>query len=341
MEGINAQFRRKKNPLPSLDVLFKGICSGDTVLLSRAITLLESNIATDRILAQQLLEKCRAQKKQITPTCRIGITGVPGVGKSTFIESLGLKLCAEDKKIAVLAIDPSSARTGGSVLGDKTRMMQLALEPNAFIRPTPGGTTLGGVARATGDAIILLESAGYDYIIIETIGVGQSEVKVHVLTDIFLLLLLPNAGDDVQGIKRGIVEMADIVVVNKADGDFLDAATQAQNFYRHALHLFTSKIKNWEVPVLTCSAQNNTDVDKVLETIIKFFEFKISNGILLENRKQQAEQWFLETVETALRNDFFTDETIKHHYNVFRMNVAQGLISPFEAAEKLMKLYKQ
>jgi len=188
---------------------------------------------------------------------------------------------------------------------------------------------------------LLLESAGYDYIIVETIGVGQSEVKVHALTDIFLLLLLPNAGDDVQGIKRGIVEMADIVVVNKADGDFLVAASQAQIFYRHALHLFPTKIKNWEVPVLTCSAQNNIGVDKILETIIKFFEFKISNGILLENRKQQAEQWFLETVETALQNDFFANETIKHNFNILKTNVTQGVISPFEAAEKLMKLYKQ
>jgi len=340
LEGLNTQFRRKKNPLPPLEVLFEGICSGDTVLLSRAITLLESTIMTDRILAQQLLEKCRLQKK-IDPVCRIGITGVPGAGKSTLIESLGLIICAAQKKIAVLAIDPSSARTGGSIMGDKTRMMQLALEPNAFIRPTPGGTTLGGVARATGDAILLLESAGYDYIIVETIGVGQSEVKVHALTDIFLLLLLPNAGDDVQGIKRGIVEMADIVVVNKADGDFLVAASQAQIFYRHALHLFPTKIKNWEVPVLTCSAQNNIGVDKILETIIKFFEFKISNGILLENRKQQAEQWFLETVETALQNDFFANETIKHNFNILKTNVTQGVISPFEAAEKLMKLYKQ
>ncbi len=340
MEGINAHFRRKKNPLPTLDALFDGIIAGDIVLLSRAITLLESQNATDRILAQQLLEKCRTEKKQTAPTCRIGITGVPGVGKSTLIESLGLKLCAENKKIAVLAIDPSSARTGGSILGDKTRMMQLALETNAFIRPTPGGTALGGVARATGDSIMLLESAGYNYIIVETIGVGQSEVKVHALTDIFLLLLLPNAGDEVQGIKRGIVEMADIVVVNKADGEYLNAATQAQNFYRHALHLFPAKIKNWEVPVLTCSAQNNTGIDKVLKTIDQFFEFKTQNGILDSDRQNQAEQWFSDTVETALRNDFFANEVVNSHFEMLKRDVASGFISPFEAAEKLMQLYK-
>ncbi len=258
-----------RRPLPSIEQFVAGIRTGNRVLLGQAITLVESTREDHQVPARAIIAQL-LQTAPVSGTLRIAVTGAPGVGKSTFIESLGMYLIAQGKRPAVLAIDPSSALSGGSILGDKTRMEQLSAAEQAFIRPSPSGDSLGGVARKTREAIVLVEAAGFDTIIIETVGVGQSEIAAQRMTDLFLLLLLPGAGDELQGIKRGIVEMADLLVVNKADGERIRLANQARGHYLNAAHLFPPKPSGWTPRVLACSALDHSGIAEVWEAVEAF-----------------------------------------------------------------------
>ena len=268
---------------------FEGIRKGDTVLLSRAITLLESTLPAHRILANELLQLCLPHSGG---SLRIGITGVPGVGKSTFIEKLGQLMVAEGKRLAVLAIDPSSRKTRGSILGDKTRMEALSQDKSVFIRPSPAGTALGGVGSATRETILVLEAAGYDYLFVETVGVGQSEVAVYGMTDIFLLLLIAGAGDELQGIKRGIMEMADIIAVNKADGDNVQRAHATRMDFKRALHLFRPSESGWTPAVTACSALTGDGLSEISNMLAAYEATTRSNGYFEAKRQQQLVEWF-------------------------------------------------
>lgn len=272
---------------------------------------------------------------------RIGITGVPGVGKSTFIDSFGTLLTNMGKKVAVLTIDPTSAQHKGSILGDKTRMPLLSKDPNAFIRPSPSGNALGGVANRTRENIILLEAAGYDVILIETVGVGQNEVAVHEMVDFFLLLKLAGAGDELQGIKRGIIEMADAIIINKADGANTKAAEIAVRDFSNALHLFPAKESGWTPRVLPCSAINNTGLDTIWQTVESFFKTVTANGYLQNNRKQQNKSWLLHFINIRLQDDFYTNPKIAKPLEDYMDQVQNGKLMPYVAAEELLKLYKQ
>lgn len=315
----------------------KGIRLGDRSILARAITLVESRNPKYRKLAEDIIEGCLPYSGN---SFRLGITGVPGVGKSTFIESFGTLLLQEENKLAVLAIDPSSERSRGSILGDKTRMEKLSANANAFIRPSPASDALGGVARKTRESIILCEAAGYNYIIVETVGVGQSEIAVHSMVDFFLLLLLPGAGDELQGIKRGIVEMADMIAINKADGNKLDAARKAKIEYKNALHLFPPNEKNWEVPVELCSAVKGEGLEEISKTLGKYKALMAKNGNWSKQREKQNKYWLLESLTEGLQNEFFNHPEIKNKLMAYKSDVANGKISPFKAAEELINLFK-
>ena len=264
-----SKIRTSRKQLPSADELVANILKGDKTALSRAITLVESTNPAHATTANAVIEKCITHSSK---SIRIGITGVPGVGKSTFIEQFGKQLTAMGKKVAVLAVDPTSSRTKGSILGDKTRMQELVKDTNAYIRPSPSGDSLGGVARKTRESIVLCEATGYDIILIETVGVGQSETAVHGMVDFFLLLKLAGAGDELQGIKRGIMEMADAVVINKADGDNLQRARKAKTEFTRALHLLQPQENGWTPKVMACSAIENKGLDKVWETINSYID---------------------------------------------------------------------
>lgn len=327
----------KNKPSSSIDALISGIFKSDTASLARAITLVESTQKERLEKAKSILEKCLINT---TESIRIGITGVPGVGKSTFIEALGKMLTAQGKKVAVLAIDPTSSETKGSILGDKTRMPQLVKDPNAFIRPSPSGESLGGVTRKTRETIILCEAAGYDVILIETVGVGQSETLVHSMVDFFLLLKLPGAGDELQGIKRGIIEMADAIVINKADGDNIKAARIAQMDFNQALHLYPPKADDWIPKVLSCSAIENKGITEVWELIQTHHKKNKTAGSFTSKRKQQNKKWLLQTVDDNLKRDFYESETIKLNLEKMMNAVLKNEISPFTAAEQLLEKYK-
>lgn len=327
----------KSRPSPSIDELTAGIFKSNTASLARAITLVESTQKAQLEKAKSILEKCLSHANE---SIRIGITGVPGVGKSTFIEVLGKMLTAKGKKVAVLAIDPTSSETKGSILGDKTRMPELVKDPNAFIRPSPSGTSLGGVTRKTRETIILCEAAGYDVILIETVGVGQSETLVHSMVDFFLLLKLPGAGDELQGIKRGIIEMADAIVINKADGNNVTAARIAQMDFNKALHLYPPKADEWIPKILSCSAIKNEGITEVWELIETHHKKSKTAGSFTSKRKQQNKQWLLQAVEDNLKRDFYESETIKMYLNKMMDAVMENEISPFTAAEQLLAKYK-
>src|SRR5664280_1126943 len=275
---------RKKRKKYSADEFVSGILSGNRIILSQAITLVESSLHEHHETAQVIIEKCLPFSSR---SIRIGITGVPGAGKSTFIETLGLHILSEKRKVAVLTIDPSSERSKGSILGDKTRMEQLSIRPEAFIRPSPSTGTLGGVARKTRETIILCEAAGFDTILVETVGVGQSETAVHSMVDFFLLLMLAGAGDELQGIKRGIIEMADAIFINKADGDNISKANLAKSEYANALHLFPPPESGWIPIVATCSARTHDGITKVWDTIEDFSSFTTNNGFFEGRRMEQ------------------------------------------------------
>jgi LAO/AO transport system kinase len=271
----------------------------------------------------------------------VGITGVPGVGKSTFIEALGTMLTSMGKKVAVLTVDPSSSISKGSILGDKTRMQELVKDPNAFIRPSPSGESLGGVARKTRESIILCEAAGYDIILVETVGVGQSETAVHSMVDFFLLLKISGAGDELQGIKRGIMEMADAIVINKAEGDNLRRAQRARSEFERALHLYPPKDNDWTPKVVTCSSLEKTGVKEIWNMIEAYVVLTKENDFFASKRQEQNKYWFFQTVEDLLKQQFYQHATIKKELQPLTKKVEENSISPFRAAERLLYLYKQ
>jgi len=322
-----------------------GILAHNPFILSRAITLIESQLESDNELATQIIDKLMPYTGN---SIRVGITGVPGVGKSTFIETFGLYLADlatelenKNKKIAVLAIDPSSQRSGGSILGDKTRMEKLSNHKNAYIRPSPARSSLGGVSRKTRETMLLCEAAGFDIILIETVGVGQSETIVKGMVDFFLLLMLAGAGDELQGIKRGIMEMADMLVITKADGENKNAATKAKSQYKHALHLFPPNDANWTVPVEICSALENEGIEKIWKSIEDFVKQTTSNGFFQTNRSQQNKQWLHQTIEEHLKRDFYATKLIKSQLSDLEKQVANGTRNAVGVAKELLKNYYQ
>lgn len=313
-----------------------GVKSGDRVILSRAITLIESTLAEDVILSEQVLQKLLPYTGK---SLRIGITGVPGVGKSTFIETMGIHVTDLGKKLAVLAIDPSSQRTKGSILGDKTRMEQLSHQPNAYIRPSATGNSLGGVANKTRETMLLCEAAGYEVIFIETVGVGQSETAVKGMVDFFLLLMLAGAGDELQGIKKGIMEMADAVAINKADGDNLAASRKAKTAYQSALHLFPLSDSGWSPKVLTCSALDGSGIDNLWKTINDYFNFMQTNNRLTSLRKDQNVHWLHETIGYLLKLGFYQTLEVKENIASLERAVSIEEITPQAAARKLIAYF--
>lgn len=310
-----------------------GIRSGNRTVLSKAITLIESSLHTHQQKAQEIINACLPYSGK---SIRIGVTGVPGVGKSTFIEALGLYLSKQDHQVAVLAIDPSSTRSKGSILGDKTRMEQLSVDPKAYIRPSPSAGSLGGVARKTRETIILCEAAGFDVILVETVGVGQSETTVRSMVDFFLLLMLSGAGDELQGIKRGIMEMADAIIINKADGDNIGKARAARIEYTNALHLYPPPESGWKPVVDVCSARAGTGIETAWDYISDFTEKTRSNGFFEEQRKQQFRQVLTETIDQALKRDFYNRKDIAHALAQFEKEVLAGNLSPYTAAARLL-----
>ncbi|MFA0960969.1 methylmalonyl Co-A mutase-associated GTPase MeaB [Roseivirga sp. BDSF3-8] len=327
---------RRKNRL-SLEEYREGILNGDRITLGRAITLVESTLTEDREMAEELLDSLMPETGK---SIRIGITGVPGVGKSTFIESFGTLLTGHEHKVAVLAIDPSSRKTGGSIMGDKTRMEELSHDPNAFIRPSSTGTTLGGVAGRTREAMLLCEASGFDIIFIETVGVGQSETAVHGMVDFFLLLMLAGAGDELQGIKKGIMEMADGIVITKADGDNLKTAKKAKQEYQNALHLFPTNESGWYPKVLTCSAMKSQGLTEVWELIEKHHKALYQNGFFDKKRKDQQLQWMQDAIEHQLIVDFYASEQVKGSIDRITSDVLAGNTSPGKAARDLLRHYR-
>ena len=318
---------------PSPELLASELRSGDRRALGRAITLVESSHPDDREPANRLLEL-------LTPfsggAIRLGISGVPGVGKSTFIESLGNLLIDAGHRVAVLAVDPSSALSGGSILGDKTRMETLSRRLEAFIRPSPAGGTLGGVTRHTRETLLLVEAAGFDVVIVETVGVGQSETAVSDLTDLFLLLLLPGGGDELQGIKRGIVELADLIVVNKADGDLTAAAERAAADYRNALHFLRPRSARWTVPVATCSALEGRGIDRIWALVGEFRQIMSASGDLQEKRAAQARRWLWSETAEQLLAQLREDPAVRERIQALEQSVSAGQVSPRVAARQLL-----
>ena len=328
---------RKKHTQESVvSELFDGIKRGSIVALSQGITLLENSTDLARVKANELLKLCLPLSGK---SIRIGITGVPGVGKSSFIEEFGLHLHHLGKKVAVLAIDPSSEKTKGSILGDKTRMNILAVTENVFIRPSASGATLGGVARATRESIILCEAAGYDIILIETVGVGQSETAVHSMVDFFLLLMLAGAGDELQGIKRGIMEMADGLVITKADGENVTKAKIAQREYLNALHLYPVNRSEQITNVLTCSSVEKKNIDSVYTLIESYINATTINGFLAQRRKEQEHFWLHETLKNALLDNFYGNSNLMQDLSKLEKQVETGEITPFSAADILIQHY--
>tara|TARA_Y100001978_G_scaffold201201_1_gene219010 strand:- start:309 stop:1265 length:957 start_codon:yes stop_codon:yes gene_type:complete len=301
--------------------------------LGRAITLVESTLQEHQAQAQEILSACLSHSGK---SIRIGITGVPGVGKSTFIEALGKHLTSRGKKVAVLAIDPSSERTRGSILGDKTRMNELAIDDLAFIRPSPTTGSLGGVARKTRESILLCEAAGYEIILIETVGVGQSETAVHSMVDFFLLLMLAGAGDELQGIKRGIMEMADAIAITKADGDNIQNAKNASMEYKRALHLFPPTDSGWTPKVATCSSLEKDNIDGVWNIICEQQEWMQSRGLKKSKRQEQARYWLHESIEDKLKKNFYQKERMADKIAEMEDAVTQGKLTPHQATQKLL-----
>ena len=328
-----------RRPRLSRQEYVDGILHGDRTVLARAITLVESIHPEDSDLAQDVIEACLPRSGD---SIRLGMTGAPGVGKSSVIEALGAYLTQDlRQKVAVLAIDPSSQISGGSILGDKTRMNALANEERAFIRPSPSGGSLGGVARRTRETMLLCEAAGWRTVIVETVGVGQSETAVRSMVDFFLLLMLAGAGDELQGMKRGIIEMSDLIAINKADGPNRRVAEQACRQFEAALHLFPAPPTGWTPRAITCSAVTRDGIPTLWQAVVEHDTLMKSNGWFQRARRDQVRRWMHETIEWGLHDHFRNDPAIKNNLPELEHEVAEGRISPFRAANRLLELYRR
>ncbi|MCX6157712.1 MAG: methylmalonyl Co-A mutase-associated GTPase MeaB [Ignavibacteriota bacterium] len=334
---VKKQKSGKKRLNLSIADYIEGVLENDRTILARTITLIESNSPDHNETAQKVL-------KQILPgtgnSLRIGITGFPGAGKSSLIETLGIYLINQGHKIAVLAIDPSSTVTKGSILGDKTRMEKLSREQNCFIRPSPSSGTLGGVATKTRETMLVCEAAGYDTILIETVGVGQSETTVRSMVDFFLLVMIAGAGDELQGIKKGVIELADTLLINKADGDNKPKALLAKSDFGMALHYIQPATKGWQTEAHICSALTGEGVKEFWEVVRKFQETTKANGVFYDRRKNQAIEWMNKMIEERLHSEFFNNDKIKKEFNLINSKILNGEILPTEGAERLLSLYK-
>ncbi len=324
--------------LPIISHIAEGVRSGNIRSLAKAITLIESRNPDHSRAATTLLDELLPDSGK---SIRIGISGVPGVGKSTLIEALGMMLIEQGQRIAILAVDPTSQLSGGSILGDKTRMELLSREKNAFIRPSPSGDTLGGVARKTRETMLLCEAAGYDVIIVETVGVGQSEITVASMVDFFLLLQLSNAGDELQGIKKGVMEIADAILINKAEGENRPSAELARQQYENALHLLKPKSKNWQVPALLCSALHNEGIREAWQTINEFTDRLKQSGEFDEKRRLQAHDWMWTLVLDDLKDLFMRDNNVAALLPQLQSGVGQGTTTPSAAARRLLEAFKR
>ncbi len=318
-----------------IDYYQEGILKGDRRVLAKAITLVESILPAHRLLAQELMDGLLDRTGKAV---RLGITGVPGAGKSTFVESFGMMLLGRGHKLAVLAIDPSSARSGGSILADKTRMERLSVEPGAFIRPSPSGGTLGGVARMTRETMLLCEAAGFDVVIVETVGVGQSEVTVAGMVDFFMILMITGAGDELQGIKKGILELADAVAVNKADGDNIGRAETARKELEMAMHLTLPRSGTWTPPVMTCSAVTSAGLEEIWAVVNDHHRRLTATGELEARRRDQALQWMWALIKEGLEERFHRNREVGKHLEATVARVRQGQIAPTSAAQQLLFL---
>ena len=323
---------KEKDP----EFFIQGVLKNNRRIIAKTITLIESSLTQDKNKSFEIV-------KRILPysgnSIRVGITGIPGVGKSTFIENLGLFLCDLGHKVAVLAVDPTSRKSGGSILGDKTRMEKLSLHENTFIRPSPAGKTLGGVAAKTRETMLVCEAAGYDVILVETVGVGQSETKVSTMVDFFLALLIAGAGDELQGIKKGLLEIADAIAINKADNDNIEKAEKAKKIYEMALHLIAPGASSWISPVLTCSSILENGTENVWNAVMEHNKLTKDTGEFDYKRKEQAVEWMWNLVDDGLKKKFMETDTIKNEIPKISSKVQQGLISPSAAAEKLLSYF--
>lgn len=329
-------YQRKKRL--SVESYVNGVLHSDKIILSKAITLVESTLESDHLIAEKVIEKILPHTGN---SVRIGITGVPGVGKSTFIESFGKLVTSLNLKLAVLAIDPSSQRSKGSILGDKTRMSNLAIDPMAYIRPSASGSSLGGVGTKTRETMLLCEAAGFEVIFIETVGVGQSETTVKGMVDFFLLLMLAGAGDELQGIKKGIMEMADVIAITKADSDNKSKCERAQREYKNALHLFPPSENGWYPTVLTCSAVENKGLDAIWEEIEKYTKEMKEKGFFYSNRKFQNVEWMHDIILYSLKHKFYSNQNIAGSINILEKEIKDKKIPAISAARKLLKEYRQ
>lgn len=321
----------------SIDEYVKGILDGNRIILSQAITLIESSLSEDKNTSQKLIERIPPYSGN---SKRIGITGVPGVGKSTFIESFGGHLTSLGLKVAVLTIDPTSQKTKGSILGDKTRMENLSTNPLAYIRPSASGNSLGGVAHKTRETILLLEAAGFDIILVETVGVGQSEIAVKNMTDLFLLLMLAGAGDELQGIKRGIMEMADIIAITKSDGKNVENATKAKVEYTNAIHLLQANESKWTSVIKTCSSTENTGINEIWDSCNAYFEHVSTNDYLSINRKNQNHHWFKEQVGLRLEEEFYNHVNVRQALPELKNKINSSSSSISKLVDEVFKAYK-
>ena len=333
---VNPYFVRRKRRTFTTDEYVDGILQGNITILAQAITLVESNNPAHYAQAQEIIERCLPYSGK---SVRIGITGVPGAGKSSFIEAVGNMITSLKHKLAVLAIDPSSERSGGSILGDKTRMESICHNPDIFVRPSPSAGSLGGVARKTRETIVLCEAAGFDVIFIETVGVGQSETAVHSMVDMFMMLQISGAGDELQGIKRGIMEMADMMVITKADGENITKAELAKAQYQGALHLFPLAESGWRPQVYTCSSLMGTGLEEVWQGVEKYLEHIELNGYFTANRNRQNKYWMYETINETLKSSFYNNPEIEAKMAEVEQRVLEAKLSSFIAAKELLDIY--